>query len=56
MAVSVPYTFSNNTIADADQVNADFAALVTYLNGSVATTDAGSLTSGTLAVARLTLV
>ncbi len=53
MAVSVPYTFTNNTIADADQVTADFTALLSYLNSSVATTDAGSLISGTLAVARL---
>ena len=38
MAVSVPYTFTNNVnqVIDANQVNADFAALVAAINAQAA--------------------
>lgn len=32
---SVPNTFANSGVADADEMNANFAALVTFLNNSV---------------------
>jgi len=60
-AVTIPNTFVNGTVADADEVNANFTALANALNlhepdpsaHHVKTTDAGELTSGTLAAARL---
>lgn len=59
--VIVPNTFVNATIADADQVNANFTALADEINLHEAdaaehhakTTDASELTAGTLPDARL---
>lgn len=45
----VPNTFVNGTIADASQVNANFTALVSCVNAI----DAGQITTGTIASARL---
>jgi hypothetical protein len=60
-AVTIPNTFVNGTVADADQVNANFNALAGALNlhepdpsaHHTQTTDATQLTSGVLPDARL---
>ncbi len=51
-AGNVPYIFTAVTTAVSAQVNANFAALVTDLNGI----DALQITSGTLAIARFPIV
>lgn len=60
-AVTIPNTFVNGTVADANQVNANFQALADALNlhepdpsaHHTKTTNASELTSGVLADARL---
>jgi hypothetical protein len=61
--ISVPHTFVNGTVADADEVNANFAALVTESNSQDARIggveaglldlNASNLTSGTVPSGRL---
>ncbi len=51
-AGNVPYIFTSNTTAVSAQVNANFAALVTDLNGI----DGGQITAGSIAIARLPII
>ncbi len=51
-AGNVPYIFAANTTIVSAQVNADFAALVTDLNGI----DTGQITAGTLSIARIPII
>lgn len=44
MALVLPYTFTAGTIADATQVNADFAAVAGYVNTNINTTLQGPTT------------
>lgn len=45
----LPYTFSNGTLADANQVNADFNAIITCLTGATTVTVSGSPTANHVA-------
>ena len=56
--VSKPHTFTDGTVIDADQVNANFDTLFNLVNGNLTTEniksiDASDITSGTLAVDRI---
>lgn len=46
----IPYTFTNGTPADADQVNANFVAVQQFTEAEVVRTD-GSVQAGTAAIA-----
>jgi hypothetical protein len=54
-SLNIPYSFTNGTVADATQVNANFNAVKSFVEGSVVQTDgstvnaAGSITNTMLA-------
>lgn len=54
-SLSIPYSFTNGTVADATQVNANFNAVKSFVEGSLVQTDgstvnaAGSITNAMLA-------
>jgi len=41
-AINIPYTFTPDTLADANQVNADFSAVTTVVNGNLDNTNLSS--------------
>jgi len=49
-SLNYPYSFTNNSTADANQVNSNFAAAKTFVEANVVQTD-GSVQAGTSAIA-----
>lgn len=48
--VSKPFTFTNNTVADANQVNSDFDTLYALVNGNI---DAANLAAGAIGTSEI---
>lgn len=48
LAITLPHTFVNGTLADAEQVNANFDAIVTAIDDNPPLTSIDGLTGGTL--------